>query len=63
MPRVLEKELEKTAKSYKAKTGAGCDGIHPNIPLDLKLVDFFSENGAVCVGDGVQHVSKVLWRS
>ena len=28
-PRLLEKDLEKAAKSYKAKTGVGCDGFHP----------------------------------
>ena len=34
-PRLLEKELEKAAKSCKAKTGVGCDGFHPKVPLDL----------------------------
>ena len=29
MPRIFEKELEKAAKSYKAKTGVECDGFHP----------------------------------
>ena len=28
-------ELEKAAKSYKAKTGVGIDGFHPKVPLDL----------------------------
>ena len=26
---------EKVARLYKAKTGVGCDGFHPNVPLDL----------------------------
>ena len=30
-----ETELEKAAKSYKAKTGVGCDGFHPKVLLDL----------------------------
>ena len=35
MPRIWEKELQKAAGSYKAKTGVGCDGFHPKVPLDL----------------------------
>ena len=31
----LLKKLEKAAKSYKAKTGMGCDGFHPKVSLDL----------------------------
>ena len=34
-PRVKECELEKASMLYKAKTGVGCDGFHPKVPLDL----------------------------
>ena len=32
LPRLKEGGLE---KAYKAKTGGGCDGFHPKVPLDL----------------------------
>ena len=35
LPRLKESDLEKGAKLYKAKTGVGCDGFHPKVPLDL----------------------------
>ena len=28
--------LEKAARNYKAKTGVGSDGFHPQVPLDLE---------------------------
>ena len=27
--------LEKVSKLYNAKTGVGCDGFHPEVPLDV----------------------------
>ena len=36
MPRLHVSDLEKAARSYKAKTGVGCDGFHPNVPLDFE---------------------------
>ena len=38
MPRLLEKELQMAAKSCKAKTGVGCDGFHPMVPLDSTTI-------------------------
>ena len=35
MPRVEKSDFEKAAKSCKAKTGVGCDGFHPKVPLDI----------------------------
>ena len=35
LPRLEECELEKVSRLYKAKTGVGCDGFHPKVPLDL----------------------------
>ena len=35
MPRLKEGDLEKVSRLYKAKTGVGCDGFHPKVPLDL----------------------------
>ena len=35
LPRLKECDLEKAPRMYKAKTGVGCDGFHPNVPLDL----------------------------
>ena len=35
MPRLLEKDMEKAAESYKVKTGVGCHGFHPKVPLDF----------------------------
>ena len=34
LPRLKECDLEKS-RGYKAKTGAGCDGFHPKVPLHL----------------------------
>ena len=37
LPRLKECELEKASRLYKAKkTGVGCDGFHPKVPLDLQ---------------------------
>ena len=27
--------MDKASRLYKAKTGVGCDGFHPKVPLDL----------------------------
>ena len=35
LPRWSEGDLEKASRLYKAKTGVGCDGFHPKVPLDL----------------------------
>ena len=35
LPRLKEGDLEKASRLYKAKTGVGCDGFHPKVPLDL----------------------------
>ena len=35
LPRLKEGDLEKASRTYKAKTGVGCDGFHPKVPLDL----------------------------
>ena len=35
LPRVKERHLEEVQRLYKAKTGVGCDGFHPKVPLDL----------------------------
>ena len=35
LPRLFEGDLEKASRLYKAKTGVGCDGFHPKVPLDL----------------------------
>ena len=35
LPRLEECGLEQLSRLYKAKTGVGCDGFHPKVPLDL----------------------------
>ena len=35
LPRLNEGDLETTSRLYKAKTGVGCDGFHPKVPLGL----------------------------
>ena len=35
LPRVKECDLERVSRLCKAKTGAGCDGFHLKVPLDL----------------------------
>ena len=35
LPRLKECDLEKASRLYKAKAGVGCDGFHPEVPLDL----------------------------
>ena len=34
-PRLKECDLEKASRMYKAKTGVGCDGFYPKVPLVL----------------------------
>ena len=34
LPRLTEGDLDKASRLYKAKTGVGCDGFHPKVPLD-----------------------------
>ena len=49
MPSLKESDLEKAARNYKAKTGVGCDGFHPKVPLDHtretggEVVEFFQK--------------------
>ena len=33
LPRLKEGDLEKASR--RQKTGVGCDGFHPKVPLDL----------------------------
>ena len=35
LPRLKEGDLDKASRLYKAKTGVGCDGLHPKVPLDV----------------------------
>ena len=35
LPRRKEGVLENASGVYKAKTGVGCDGFHPKVPLDM----------------------------
>ena len=35
LPRLNAGGLDRTSRMYKAKTGVGCDGCHPKVPLDL----------------------------
>ena len=35
VPRLKECDLDKASRLHKAKTGVGCDGFHPKVPLDL----------------------------
>ena len=49
LPRLKEGDLEKVSGLYKAKTGVGCDGVHPKVPLHLtketrrKVVEFLEK--------------------
>ena len=48
LPRLKECELDKVSRLYKAKTGVGCDGFHPKVPLDLtrnegEIVEFLEK--------------------
>ena len=49
LPRLKEGHLEEVSRLYKAKTGVGCDGFHPKVPLDLtketrgEIVEFQEE--------------------
>ena len=48
-PRLKERDLEKASRLHKAKTGVGCDGFHPKVPLDVtketrgKIVEFLKK--------------------
>ena len=55
MPSLRQGEFEKAARSYKAKTGVGCDGFHLKLPLELS-------KGAA--GDMVKFLEKLehCWR-
>ena len=46
-PRLKESDFAKAAKTYKAKTGVGCDGFHPKVPLDLTRGGIPGNCGAV----------------
>ena len=35
LPRLKECDVEKASRLYQGKTGVGCDGFHPKVPLDL----------------------------
>ena len=35
LPLLKEGALEKASRLYTAKTGVGCDGFHPKVPVDL----------------------------
>ena len=35
LPRLKERDLAKAANTYRAKTRVGCDGVHPQVPLDM----------------------------
>ena len=35
LPRLKECDLEQASRLYKVKTGVGCDGFHPKVPLSL----------------------------
>ena len=35
LSKLNEGDLEKASRLYKAKTGVGCNGVHPKVPLDL----------------------------
>ena len=35
LPKLKEFDLERTSRMFKAKTGVGCDGFHPKVPVDL----------------------------
>ena len=48
LPRLKESDLERASRVYEAKTGVGCDGFHPQIPLDLtktrgEIVEFLEK--------------------
>ena len=49
LPRLNECGLEKVSKLYNGKTGVGCDGFHPKVPLDVtketrgEIVEFLEE--------------------
>ena len=49
LPSLKEGDLDKASRLYKAKTGVGCDGFHPKVPLHLtketrrKVVEFLEK--------------------
>ena len=49
LPMLKEGDFEKASRLYKAKTGVGCDGFHPKVPLNLtrektgEVVDFLEK--------------------
>ena len=48
LPRLKECGLEKVSKMYKAKTGVGCDGFVPKVPVDVtqgEIVEFWENVG------------------
>ena len=60
LPRLKECHLEKVSRLYNARTGVGCDGFHPKVPLDLtkdtrgNIVEFFEwEVAATSMHDDV----------
>ena len=39
LPKLKEGDLEKASRLRKAKTGVGCDGFHPIVPLECNTRD------------------------
>ena len=35
LPRLKEGDLDKASRMYKVKTGVGCGGFHPQVPLEF----------------------------
>ena len=52
MPRLKEGDLEKVSRLYKAKTGVGCDGFHPKVPLDLTDLTSKKRRNRRVLGEG-----------
>ena len=51
VPWLMESDLEKAARNYKAKTEVGCDGFHPKVSLGLTGETRREKSGGI-LGEG-----------
>ena len=53
LPMLTECDLEMTSRLYKAKTGVGCDGVHPKVSPGLDKRNKVESGAATSLHDDV----------
>ena len=61
MPRLKESDMAQAAKTCKAKTGVGCDGFHPKVPLFFDTRNKRRSGGVLGEGGTVWEMAEQAW--